>query len=387
MNKRNSAAAKRSSLAATTLGASTSGEKSAAAASDSGPAETILAIDMAWATSVACVYSTNGGEHTFRSLVSTPQAFHDLFAEVQPGRVVIEISSQAGWVVDLARAMGLDIQVVNTADESFRWRSRKRKTDRDDALKLARMSARREARTVHVPNKRVRQWRQLIRWRWALVERSNRIKTSSRAILIGQAITFPSGKRGWSLEMVERLKSWAKPLAECGREELWRGMLALELEQLGMIVAQLKVVEEALERLADERVRLLRTIPGVGPRLAECVAATIDDPHRFTSAKEVGCYIGLTPRRYQSGVMKRDGKISGEGSELLRTLLVEVCWLGLAHNAWMRSVYERVRRGAMTRKKKAIVAVARRLIVVCWAMLRDNTSWKEPALPAIPSSA
>lgn len=65
----------------------------------------------------------------------------------------------------------------------------------------------------------------------------------------------------------------------------------------------------------------------------------------------------------------------------LRALLIEVAWIGLRYNPWMRQVYESVRRGSAARKKTAIVAVARRLLVVCWAMLRDGTTWQDPIQP------
>ena len=77
--------------------------------------------------------------------------------------------------------------------------------------------------------------------------------------------------------------------------------------------------------------------------------------------------------------MDRQGKISGQGNRLLRSLLVEVAWLGLRHNPWMRQVYENALRGSASRKKIAIVAVARRLLIRCWAMLRDGCRWRPAA--------
>ena len=68
----------------------------------------------------------------------------------------------------------------------------------------------------------------------------------------------------------------------------------------------------------------LRTIPGVGPRLSEALVVALDDPHRFSSGKQVGRYFGLVPRQYQSGASDRQGRITGEGNQLLRRLLVEV---------------------------------------------------------------
>jgi transposase len=119
--------------------------------------------------------------------------------------------------------------------------------------------------------------------------------------------------------------------------------------------------------------------------LAEIVVAMIDDPHRFQNAKQVGSYVGLVPRQYQSGASDRLGHISRQGNGLLRAMLVEISWIGLRYNSWMRDVYEQVRRGSPSRKKTAIVAVARRLLIRCWAMLRDQTPWRpmDDALPCM----
>lgn len=103
----------------------------------------------------------------------------------------------------------------------------------------------------------------------------------------------------------------------------------------------------------------------------------IDDPHRFTRGKAVGNYAGFTPKKYQSGNMDHDGRISRGGSGLLRALLVQASWSGVTRKVkWMLEVYERVRRGSVSRKKQAIIAVARRLLIRLWAMLRDGTTWQ-----------
>jgi transposase len=110
--------------------------------------------------------------------------------------------------------------------------------------------------------------------------------------------------------------------------------------------------------------------------LAEALVAFLDDPHRFSSSKQVGSYAGLTPKQYQSGQMERQGGISGQGNKLLRNLLVEVCWVSLQYNAWARDTYKRLLRGSPSRRKIAITALARKLVITCWAMLRDERDWK-----------
>ena len=171
----------------------------------------------------------------------------------------------------------------------------------------------------------------------------------------------------------------ALPLEKCDFNNLWRGQLYVELEMLEATGKCLVEVTSKLDTQAknDEQIQRLQTIPGVGARLAEAIVAFIDEPERFNSGKQVGCYAGLTPKQYQSGSMDRQGRISGQGNKLLRALLVEVSWLGLRHNSWMRQTYERLLRGSPSRKKIAITAVARKLLVRCWAMLRDEQPWRK----------
>lgn len=336
----------------------------------------IVAMDLGKSNSVACVYehSTGGATHRFETLASTPGTVAGLLERESPARVVIEIGPSAGWVCDLCRARNIPVQVANPNHEAWRWKNVKRKSDKDDALKLARLSAMDQISTVHVPAPAVREWRALERYRQSLVGRLTAVKNSIRALLTRRAIVWPRGAAGWGKGAMEELRKLSEG------EEAWRLTLREELAQHAAVEASLAAVEEKLDAIAeqDKRVALLRTIPGVGPRLAEVVAAVIDDPRRFKNGRQVGCYAGLTPRRYQSGTMDRQGKISGAGNGLLRSLLVEVSWLGRRWNGWMKGVYERALRGSPARKKIAIVALARRLLVVCWAMLRDHKPWRDP---------
>lgn len=332
----------------------------------------ILAVDLGKSKSVACVFELGSGAHRFETIPTTPAGVLDLLERTKPERVVIEIGSTAGWICDVCREAGVPIEVANTNHDAWRWRNVKRKSDRDDSLKLARLWALGQLPTVHVPTPKVRAWRELIGYRHTLVARLGAVKNSVRAILTRQAMDWPAGQAGWSDASLGRLRELA-----AGGEEIWRVMLREELAQYELLTASIARVEKQLEELAQQSkdVALLRTIPGVGPRLSEIIVAVIDDPHRFKSGKQVGCYAGLTPRRHQSGNMDRQGGISGAGHPLLRSLLVEVAWISRRWNPWMKSVYEKAMRGSKSRRKIAIVALARRLLIVCWAMMRDGTPW------------
>ncbi len=262
----------------------------------------ILALDLSKFKSVGCVYEAESGEHGYRRVNTTPQALHDLLVELEPDRVVIEVSSVSGWVSDLVRAMGIELQVVNTNGEAWRWRSVKQKHDQADALKLARLSAMNQLELVHVPAPEIRQWRAVIKYRQHLVGRRTDIKNHVRELLVREGVVLPRGRKCWSQEGCAGLEEMAHSWEEVEISELWRGELQSEMQQLQVIQERLREVAAKLDTLAaaDDRVGLLRTIPGVGPRLAEAMVALIDDPHRFKRGRDVGAYLGLVPRQYQS---------------------------------------------------------------------------------------
>ena len=339
----------------------------------------ILAMDLGKNKTVFCEYNSETAKQKFGKVKTTPQQIHDMLIEKAPDKIVFEICSAAGWIYDIAEALGIETEVANPSHQGWRWKKVKRKTDRTDALKLAQLSVMRQLPLVHIPKKSVRQKRSLIGYRRKLVERRTQIKNSIRAILDREGLPMPAGKAGWSQSALKKLKSMAVPISKISNDCLWRGQLWMELLQLEYVEHGLAEVTSALDSLGKENteVQRLQSIPGVGPRLSEAIVAYLDSPERFDNGKRVGSYVGLTPKQYQSGSIDRQGKISGHGNVLLRSLLVEVSWSGIRYNRWMRETYKRVLRGSPSRKKIAITAVARKLLVRCWAMLRDKQIWHD----------
>jgi transposase len=143
------------------------------------------------------------------------------------------------------------------------------------------------------------------------------------------------------------------------------------------LVQQLAEVEQRLEEIADsdDRIRRVRTIPGVGRKTAEALVTLLDDPHRFKNARQVSSYLGLVPQQYQSGETDRNGRITKRGSRLVRSILLECAWCALRYNDWARLTYQRICGGQKTRKKKAAIALARKIAVVAWSMLKHETDW------------
>ena len=342
----------------------------------------ILSLDLGKYKTVGCVYDSASGEHRFNTSFTTPVGLAQLVKAVKPDRVVIEVCNLAGWVCDLLRELGVPVQVANTSDDAWRWRKVKKKNDRADALKAAQLSAVNQLREVHIPNIQVRQWRALIAFRQQLVRRRGKVKNHIRDLLVSEGQTLPRGAKCWTQLGQTHLAALAKPFPETELNELWRGQLHVELGQLQELQREIEQVEEKLDAIAkaDSRVALLRTIPGVGPRLSEALVALLDQPERFHKAREVSAYVGMVPKELDSGETIRRGRITKHGSRLVRSLLVEVAWAGLRYNAWVRETFRRISGGKKSRRKIAIVAVGRQLLVRCWAMLRDGTIWQPPPL-------
>jgi len=252
----------------------------------------ILALDLGKYKTVGCEYEAETGRHRFATVLTTPKGLHDLIVDCEPQRVVIEICSIAGWVGDLVRSLGIELQVANTADERWQWRKVKQKNDRNDALKAAQLSAVNQLCSVHIQEQTMRQWRALIAYRSKLVQRRTKIKNHIRDLLLREGQLLPRGRSAWTEAGMAALAEMTKPLAEVGGDELWRGELGVELVQLKELQQQILIVHTKLDELAaaDPRIALLRTIPGVGPRLSEAIVTMFDDVTRFATAGQVGAY-------------------------------------------------------------------------------------------------
>jgi transposase len=348
-----------------------------------------LAIDLGKFKSVTCLLETKTNETEFWTMSTDRQYLETVLKNYDPDLVVIEACAIAGWVHDVCTSKGYKVLVCNPAQEPWKWKHLKRKTDHDDALKIAKLAALDQLVPVYIPGREQREFRSLVKYRKVVLGRRNRVQNHIRAIFEQRGMSMTRGLKAWTQGRRDELTRHNKPLADCSVDELWRGELELELAELSRLSEQLAQVDKKLTALGaeDDRVRLLRTIPGVGRWTAEVIVAYLDDPRRFKNSRQVSSYAGLVPRRYQSGQMDRQGRIHKRGPRLLRSALVEAAWVMLRLNPWARALYDRLCGGQKTRRKKAIVAVARKLLVRCWVMLLRKEPWKEEAKVAQPDVA
>ena len=344
----------------------------------------ILTLDLGRFNSVLCWYDPVTRAAKYATVRTIPKDIECALLLHPVALVVFEACCQAGWVHDLCEALGLPALVASTAGEAWQWKRVKRKTDRDDALKLARLAAVGEIDPVTIPDRATRQWKSIIFLRKRLVSERVRTQNHIRAILVSQGLAAPRGVRAWTEAGLSELATLARPLHECAVEDLWRGDLHIMLERLHALEEQIHMTERRLDAIAkkDPHVALLLSIPGVGPRTAEVIVSHLQDAKRFRSGDQVSAYAGLVPKQFQSGETDRRGRITRRGPRLLRSAMVECAWCSLRYNAWSQETWQRLQANGLS-KKKAVVALARKLLVRAWAILRTGKPWHAPTMSAI----
>ena len=287
----------------------------------------------------------------------------------EPLEVVFEATGGYGPLHEKLSAVARRVVMAHPASLRLIWGTR-RKNDRIDAQKLAKLLYLDAVPPAHVPQPAVRQWRRLIELRRSLVRRRAALKNQVHALLRTCGIAAPAtlfSRRGMSWFMEQELDE---------ASSLERAVL---IEQMRNIKDQLQAVEKALAKSsnADGRVTLLMTIPGVGRRTAEAFCAYVDRIGRFSRSGKVGSYFGLVPCEDTSAGKERLGHITKQGPAVMRQLLVEAAWSGVRKSPTLRKRFEQLCGEGPGRRKIAIVAMARHLSQVMAAMLRDHQPWHE----------
>ena len=328
-----------------------------------------------------CVLDSNG-KVVQRCQVSDSDKLLKRLSELPPFEVCYEASTGYGRFFELLSTVATRVAVAHPGLLRLIYQSKK-KNDRADALKLAKLLYVGEVPQVHVPAADVRAWRELITFRKRLIEKRTRVKNGLRCVLRSLGINPPNGFGLWTKKGTAWLKSleFDQPL-----HSVKRSMLVAELETHSQHV---QLVEKELLAFSkhNRAVQLLQTIPGVGLRTAEAVVAFIDDPHRFANSKRLGSYFGLVPSQDQSGRTNRLGHITKEGCPVVRAMLTEAVWQAVRRSPTIKSYQQRIERGEPDRRKISVIATAHYLVRVMWSMLKNGTVWKEHKSIASAASA
>lgn len=335
-----------------------------------------VALDLGVQKTAYCEVS--GGQVIKRATVSDVESLRCLLGPEQAAaRVAIEACREAWHWHDLLVGWGNDVLLVDTTrSKQLGIGSHGRKTDRIDAEVLAHAVERGGVPIAHLLSPHRRELRRWLAIRRALVETRAQFVTTLRGLAREQGVRLPSSHTGNFANAVRRRKSYAPSL---------QSILEPGLTTLDALTPQIELVETELGKLCcvEPAIQILATVPGVALIIAASFVSVIDDARRFRRAHEVQSYLGLVPSEASSGGRRRLGAISKQGNCYLRAMMVQAAW-GLWRTAdkrdplrqWVDAVSKR--RG----KRVAVIALARRLSGVMWAMWRDGTVYESERLAA-----
>jgi transposase len=294
-------------------------------------------------------------------LRTTQEDVGEFFRGLTTARVVLEVGTHSAWVQDVITELGHEVLVANPRLMEG-WKRRKRKNDRIDANKLARLG-RVDPQSLYPIRHRSREVRQdlvVLRARDALVSVRTELINSTRGLVKSMGTRLP---RCSSPSFAEKVKD---------------AIPAEVREALQPLVQLVETVNECIERY-DERIEelgrkkyghttLLRQVKGVGPITSLAYVLTLEDPQRFASSREVGPYLGLVPKQEDSGDIPPQLGISKAGDRMLRRLRVGSSQYMLGafgpETDLRRYGLRLCERGGKNAKKRAVVAVARKLAVL-----------------------
>jgi transposase len=305
--------------------------------------------------------SENGEVMEERRLRTTPEAFRRRFASEQPMRIAIEAGTHSPWASRVLEGCGHEVLVANARKLKLIY-ANKRKTDQIDAENLARL-ARVDPKLLYPLKHRSEDSQAhmaIIRSREALVSARTQLVNHVRGAVKSFGARLPKCSA----------RSFHKRASEHIPEAL-RPALGPVLEQIGSLTERIREYDHQLETISKEtypETELLRQVEGVGTLTALTFVLTVEDPYRFEKSRSVGAYLGLVPAKDQSGDRDPQKRISKEGDEMLRRLLVSGAHYILGpfgHDSDLRRHGEKLSsRGGKNAKKRAIVAVARKLSVL-----------------------
>src|SRR5262252_4381970 len=271
------------------------------------------------------------------------------------------------WFLNLMEELGIECRVGHPA--TIRAAApRKQKTDRRDAELILRLLAENRFPAIWLPTKELLDLRALVLHRHQWVRMRTRIQNALQAIALANGLR--RGPALWSSDGQAKIAFLPLPPHASYRRSALQAMYRKMRDEIENLTKQ--VAEQAEQRCGA---RLLMTHPGVGPVTALATEVFLGDPGRFVDGKALASYVGIIPREYSSGGTQRFGGVTKQGSPLLRFLWCEAGTHAVRRDLELQRFYRRklVQKGP----GKARVAVARKLGIRLWIMLRDEIDYQE----------
>ena len=320
-----------------------------------------VGVDLGDQWSHYCILGLEGETLAEGQLRTTPQDVTEFFAALNVARVVVEVGTHSAWVREVICGYGHEVLVANPRLMEGSKR-RKRKNDRIDANKLARLG-RVDPQSLHPMQHRspgVRQDLVMLRARDALVAARTELINATRGLVKSMGARLPKCSS----------PSFAQKVEEAVPAEIQEALLPL-VRMTAALSDSIQGYDEKIEKLASEKyghTTLLRQVKGVGPITALAYVLTLENPERFVKSRDVGPYLGLVPKQEDSGESQPQLGISKAGDTMVRRLLVGSAQYILGpfgpDTDLRRYGLRLCERGGKNAKKRAAVAVARKLAVL-----------------------
>jgi len=324
-----------------------------------------IGMDLGDKSHIAVVFDEEGNELNISKVINNKKALTKFFEPYRNANVAIEAGTHSPWISRLLGEMGITVYVGNPRKLRCIWDSTDKSDERD--ARMLGMVCRLDPRLLHPLRHRGSQAQAdlaMIKSRDILVKNRNQLINHARGLVKANGDRLPKCS---SESFVKRCEAHMPP-------EL-RPALAPVFDSISNLTQQIKDLDQKIDQLSKERypeTQYLRQVPGVGPVTALTFVLTIEDPARFSKSRQIGPFLGLTPRRDQSGETDKQLPITKAGDEYLRQLLV-----GCAHyimgpfgpdSHLRRHGLKVASRGGKNAKKRAVVAVARKLSVLLYKL-------------------
>jgi transposase len=328
-----------------------------------------IAIDLGGRQSQVCVRAADGTIVEERRI---PTAAVEAYLQRRPmSRVVVETCAESFLVADRARALGHEVRVVPaTLVKSLGVGARRTKTDRRDAQVLSEVSCRVDLPSVHIPSQTARANKTLCGTRDVLVRMRTRLINTVRGWLRTQGTQLRSGA---TVSFARRVRDAYRDKAEQTLPECIERVLRM----LEPLQAEIRAADREVKQAAkdDPRCRRMMTVPGVGAVTALRFVSALDEQKRFASAHAVQSYLGLVPGIHASSDKEHSLGLTKAGPPSVRWVLVQAAWaarrFAKTHPMVVWSYGVEHRRGV----RIAIVALARKLAGILYALWRDETEY------------
>ena len=330
-----------------------------------------IGLDVSLASMAVCVLDEKGKIVTEAQVASTPEALVAYMGKLEHeiAAIGLEAGPLSHWLHKGMTDAGYEAVLMETRQVKAALKAMPIKTDRRDAEGIARLLQMGWFRPVHCKTVSSQEMRALLTSRKSLVDALTNMELSLRGVLRNFDLKLGQVSKGRYEVRVRELVE-GNAMLEAAAEPILRARAVLRRELAGL--------EKLLRNLArkDPVCRLLMSMPGVGHVIALTFMSAIDDPERFRRSKDVGPWVGLTPGRNQSGERDTVGGITKAGDAGLRAALYQAATVMLHHGGpnWLKAWAQRLTR--LRGKKRATVALARRIGVVLHRMWRDGTEFR-----------